>query len=241
MTNQEKNIPQKSEKMRPFDLPVSRASTSSALAQLLVFFGNAFLILGLFLPWVQVGFAPKVHVSGYRLGIFLVQGSPLPTAWGARDLWDDMLLILALVLAVDAALNLIALVRGTLVRPKQGKIRLGIGIALGVICLLAVTGTFGVSFYLNQSWDNYIQENVANLRNLVDPLPAFVLDALKWLGLDLQTMVDQMVTAGEAYVTDVLRPAATMGSGSLVLFMGGALLAAGGFLVRRAVRNETVA
>jgi hypothetical protein len=54
-------------------------------------------------------------------------------------------------------------------------------------------------------------------------------------------MVDQMVTAGEAYVTDVLRPAATMGSGSLVLFMGGALLAAGGFLMRRAVRNETVA
>ena len=37
MTNLEKSIPQKSEKIRSFDLPVSRASTSSALAQLLVF------------------------------------------------------------------------------------------------------------------------------------------------------------------------------------------------------------
>lgn len=240
MTNLEKSSAQKSERARPFDLLVSRAGLSYALAQLLVFFGNAFLILGLFLPWVQVGFAPKVHVSGYRLGIFLVQGSPLPTAWGTRNLWDDMLLILALVLAVDAALNLIALVRGTLVRSKQAKIRMAIGIVLGVICFLALTGTWGVSFYLNQSWDNYIQENIANLRNLVQPIPAFVLDALKWLGLDLQAMVDQMATAGEAFVTDVLRPAATMGSGPLVLFMGGALLAAGGFLMRRAVRDETV-
>jgi hypothetical protein len=241
MTNLEMDNPQKSQSLRAFDLPASGAGTPYALAQLLVFLGNAFVILGLFLPWLQVGFAPKVHVSGYRLGIFLAQGSPLPTAWGARNLWDDLLLILALVLAVDAALNLVALVRGTSFRSRQAKLRMGIGIALGVICFLAVISTFAISFYLNQSWDNYIQQNIASLRNLVDLIPPFMLDALNWLGLDLQTMVDQVVTAGETFIIDVLRPAATIGSGPLVLFMGGTLLAAGGFLMRRVARNETVA